>query len=219
MDSLQRAAGIAALFAALGGILYGYFFVIAGTVAVASALLMLGGLLLALIIVVLGSSLEDVNRPLARLAMGVGFLGAMLSMVHGGYDLANEIHPPGVTAGDVIERRDRLAAGLARPLGCVWPEGRPEVHPGRLVLWVGDQDMATTPGKPWPLVKAASFDISKALPFGTDPRGRLVPMELPYTNLLIGAIPGYGKTAAIQVPMLAAALDPRSDSHQSIEIL
>ena len=100
MDSLQRAAGIAALFAALGGILYGYFFVIAGTVAVASALLMLGGLLLALIIVVLGSSLEDVNRPLARWAMGVGFLGAMLSMVHGGYDLANEIHPPGVTAGD-----------------------------------------------------------------------------------------------------------------------
>jgi hypothetical protein len=100
VDSLQRTAGIAALFAALGGILYGYFFVIVGNVAVASALLMLGGLLLTLIIVVLGSSLEEVNRPLARWAMGVGFLGAVLSMVHGGYDLANEIHPPGATTGD-----------------------------------------------------------------------------------------------------------------------
>ncbi|HJU80983.1 MAG TPA: hypothetical protein VJ796_04455 [Acidimicrobiia bacterium] len=100
MDSPQRTAGIAALLAALGGILYGYFFVIVGNVAVASALLMLGGLLLTFIIVVLGSSLEEVNRPLARWATGVGFLGAMLSMVHGGYDLANQIHPPGASSGD-----------------------------------------------------------------------------------------------------------------------
>jgi S-DNA-T family DNA segregation ATPase FtsK/SpoIIIE len=33
------------------------------------------------------------------------------------YDL-----PPGVTAGEVSERRERLASGLRRPLGCVWPE-------------------------------------------------------------------------------------------------
>jgi S-DNA-T family DNA segregation ATPase FtsK/SpoIIIE len=28
----------------------------------------------------------------------------------------------GVTAEDVIERRDRLASGLRRPIGAVWPE-------------------------------------------------------------------------------------------------
>jgi hypothetical protein len=33
--------------------------------------------------------------------------------------------PYGVTATDVIERRDRLASGLRRQLGCVWPE-RPD---------------------------------------------------------------------------------------------
>ncbi|MBQ1071639.1 cell division protein FtsK [Micromonospora sp. C31] len=120
--------------------------------------------------------------------------------------------PPGVTAGDVIERRDRLAAGLTRPLGCVWPEGQPEVHPGRLLLWVGDQDMAATPPKPWPLLKASGgFDLGRPVPFGTDPRGRIITFDLPYTNLLIGSIPGYGKTAATQVPMLAAALDPYAE--------
>src|SRR6266540_4901415 len=36
--------------------------------------------------------------------------------------------PPGVTVGDVVDRRDRLASGLRRPLGCVWPEGDPGVH-------------------------------------------------------------------------------------------
>ena len=33
--------------------------------------------------------------------------------------------PYGVTVTDVIERRDRLASGLRRPLGCVWPEADP----------------------------------------------------------------------------------------------
>jgi S-DNA-T family DNA segregation ATPase FtsK/SpoIIIE len=119
--------------------------------------------------------------------------------------------PPGVTVGDVIERRDRLAAGLTRPLGCVWPEGQPEIHPGRLMLWVGDQDMAAGKLAPWPLLKASSVDLSKPFPFGTDPRGRVITIELPYTNVLIGSIPGYGKTAAIQLPMLAAALDPHAE--------
>lgn len=91
---------MAALVAAVGGILYGYFFVVVGNFAVASALLMLGGLLMTLIIVVLGSSVEEVNRPLARWAVGAGFVGALLSVIHAGYDLANQIHPPGPSAGD-----------------------------------------------------------------------------------------------------------------------
>ncbi|MGW4462188.1 FtsK/SpoIIIE domain-containing protein [Micromonospora sp. NPDC004704] len=119
--------------------------------------------------------------------------------------------PPGVTAGDVIERRDRLAAGLTRPLGCVWPEGQPEVHPGRLMLWVGDQDVASARQPAWPLLKSGTVDLFKAVPFGTDPRGRTVLMDLMYTNLLIGSIPGAGKTFSLRVPLLAAALDPRAE--------
>jgi DNA segregation ATPase FtsK/SpoIIIE, S-DNA-T family len=119
--------------------------------------------------------------------------------------------PPGVTAAEVIDRRDKLASGLGRPLGCVWPEGNHEVSPGRLVLWVGDQDMATTRQPAWPLLRHGSVDLFQPFPFGTDPRGRTVAMELAYSNLLIGSIPGAGKTFSLRLPLLAAALDPRAE--------
>jgi DNA segregation ATPase FtsK/SpoIIIE, S-DNA-T family len=119
--------------------------------------------------------------------------------------------PPGVTAAEVIDRRDKLASGLGRPLGCVWPEGNHEVSPGRLVLWVGDQDMAATRQPTWPLLRHGSVDVFQPFPFGTDPRGRTVQMELAYSNLLIGSIPGAGKTFTLRLPLLAAALDPRAE--------
>jgi DNA segregation ATPase FtsK/SpoIIIE, S-DNA-T family len=119
--------------------------------------------------------------------------------------------PPGVTAAEVIDRRDKLASGLGRPLGCVWPEGNHEISPGRLVLWVGDQDMATTRQPTWPPLRAGTVDLFQPFPFGTDPRGRTVQVELAYSNLLIGSIPGAGKTFSLRVPLLAAALDPRAE--------
>ena len=61
-----------------------------------------------------------------------------------------------MTVGEVADRRDKLASGLGRPLGCVWPEANPEVHPGRLILWVGDQDMAKTRQPAWPLAKTGA---------------------------------------------------------------
>ncbi|WP_243716037.1 FtsK/SpoIIIE domain-containing protein [Actinomadura darangshiensis] len=117
--------------------------------------------------------------------------------------------PYGVTATDIMERRDRLASGLRRPLGCVWPEPAHHQHAGRLVLWVGDQDMNQVRPPVWPLVKAGTTaDVFKAIPFGTDQRGRPVTLTLMYANMLIGAMPGAGKTFALKVPLLAAALDP-----------
>jgi DNA segregation ATPase FtsK/SpoIIIE, S-DNA-T family len=119
--------------------------------------------------------------------------------------------PYGVTAAEVIERRDKLAAALNRPLGCVWPEGLTHVHPGRLMLWVGDQDMATARPTVWPLTKTGTVDLFKPVPFGVDPRGRPVLIDWMYTNLLIGSIPGAGKTFSLRVPLLGAALDPRAE--------
>lgn len=115
--------------------------------------------------------------------------------------------PYGVTVADVMDKRDSLASGLRRPVGCVWPEPAHDQHAGRLVLWVGDQDMAKATPKPWPLAKAGTADLFKPVPFGTDPRGRLVGLELMFTNVLIGAMPGAGKTFALRVLLLAAALD------------
>ncbi|GAA3457699.1 hypothetical protein [Dactylosporangium matsuzakiense] len=93
----------------------------------------------------------------------------------------------------------------------MWPEGNADISPSRLVLWTGDQPMSASRQPAWPLLKASTVDMAKPFPFGTDPRGRIVYMELPYTNLLIGSIPGYGKTAALQLPALVAALDPHAE--------
>jgi S-DNA-T family DNA segregation ATPase FtsK/SpoIIIE len=116
--------------------------------------------------------------------------------------------PYGVTVTDIMERRDRLASGLRRPLGCVWPEPGHDAHAGRLVLWVGDQDMNKVRPPRWPLHDGGPADLFKAVPFGTDQRGRPVTLTLMYANMLIGAMPGAGKTFALKVPLLAAALDP-----------
>lgn len=119
--------------------------------------------------------------------------------------------PAGVTAGEVMDRRDKLASALGRPLGCVWPEGHPEIHPGRLTIWVGDKEVSQARQDPWPLLKAGTADLFRSFPFGTDARGRAVPIQLMETNVLIGAIPGYGKTRAKLLLLLAAALDVRAE--------
>ncbi|MDA8372457.1 MAG: cell division protein FtsK [Nocardiopsaceae bacterium] len=119
--------------------------------------------------------------------------------------------PAGVTAADVVDRRDRLASGLARPLGCVWPEGVPEAHPGRLILWVGDKDLAETGAVAWPLARSGTVDLFEPFPVGVDPRGRPVTAGLIETNWLVGSIPGMGKTFLVKLPLLAAGLDERSE--------
>ncbi|MFE9812152.1 cell division protein FtsK [Streptomyces sp. NPDC005548] len=121
--------------------------------------------------------------------------------------------PYGVTVTDVIERRDRLASGLRRPLGCVWPEAVPDEHTGHLVLWVGDQDMNKAKKPAWPLAKAGTVDLFKPVSYGTDQRGRWVEVTLMYIAGVIGAIPRMGKTFLLRLLLLIAALDPRAELH------
>lgn len=121
--------------------------------------------------------------------------------------------PYGVTVTDVVDRRDKLASGLRRPLGCVWPEAVPDEHTGRLRLWVGDQDMSLTSQEPWPLAKSGSTDLFKPVVWGTDQRGRWVGVTLMFIAGVIGAIPRMGKTFLLRLLLLVAALDPRAELH------
>ncbi len=121
--------------------------------------------------------------------------------------------PYGVTVTDVIERRDRLASGLRRPLGCVWPEAVPDEHTGRLVLWVGDQDLKSARKPLWPLLKSGTVDLFKPVSYGTDQRGRWVEVTLMFIAGVIGAIPRMGKTFLLRLLLLIAALDPRAEIH------
>ena len=116
--------------------------------------------------------------------------------------------PPGVTPAEVMARKDRLASALRRTIGSVWPEADHTAHAARLVLWVGDQDMAKSRLATWPLTRAGTVDLFRPWPFATDQRARQVPLTLFETNGLIGALPGAGKTASVRLITLAAGLDP-----------
>jgi len=116
--------------------------------------------------------------------------------------------PYGVTATQVIERREQLASGLRRPLGAVWPEPVTSEHAGRLELWVGRADVSKARPAPWPWLRNGGGDVFAPLPFGTDPRGRRVDGHMIEHNWLLGSMPGQGKTSAVRVLVAAAALDP-----------
>jgi DNA segregation ATPase FtsK/SpoIIIE, S-DNA-T family len=121
--------------------------------------------------------------------------------------------PHGVTAAEIIEKRDKLASALRRLPGCVWPEVDPDNHAGRLILFVADHDLSRADQQPWPLLKRGSVDLFKPFPFGTDARARGVTLTLMFASMVIGSIPRQGKTAAMRLILLAAALDPTAELH------
>jgi S-DNA-T family DNA segregation ATPase FtsK/SpoIIIE len=121
--------------------------------------------------------------------------------------------PHGVTAGEVSERRENLASGLRRQLGCVWPETIHKRHPGALALFVGDEDMTTADQPQWPLLRRGQADVFAPVVFGTDPRGRTVTVTLIFGSIIIGSIPRMGKTFLLRLLLLVCALDPRVEIH------
>ena len=121
--------------------------------------------------------------------------------------------PHGVTAGEVSERREYLASGLRRQLGCVWPETIHKRHPGALSLFVGDEDMTTADQPMWPLLKRGTADVFAPVVFGTDPRGRTVTLILMFASVIIGSIPRMGKTFLLRLLLLICALDLRVEIH------
>lgn len=121
--------------------------------------------------------------------------------------------PLGVTAAAVMEKREGLASGLRRPIGCVWPDGAPKEHPGRLVVWVGDKPFSDQPQPRWPLLKAGAADLFEPIPVAWDQRSGRFDLLLMYGNVLVGALPGAGKSGWGKVIASAAALDPTCELH------
>ncbi|MET9241070.1 cell division protein FtsK [Nonomuraea sp. NPDC003709] len=118
--------------------------------------------------------------------------------------------PYGVEAADVVARRGRLASAMRLPMDQVWPEPGAG-HPGRLALWVGYQPASETKQPAWPLLRDGKVDVFKPFPFATTPRMETVNASLMFRNWLVGGQPGSGKTFALRLATLAAALDPRAE--------
>ncbi len=155
--------------------------------------------------------ISQITQAMAKGGSGIGFPKPIARDGKGWR--ADVDLPLGVTPGDIMDRRAKLASGLRRPLGCVWPERDPGEHEGRLVLWVGDQDMRKAKQPAWALRKSKQVDLFQPQPFGTDQRGRWVDLTLMFTSVVIGAIPRMGKTFTLRELLLIAALDPRTELH------
>lgn len=155
--------------------------------------------------------LAELNKALAKNPDAVKFPAVI--MRDGAGWRADIDLPSGVTAAEVIGRRDKLASGLRRPVGCVWPEADAETHSGRLVLWVGDKTMAKTRPTPWPLADRGRVNLLEPIVIGTDQRGRPVTVTLMFVAVLIGAVPRMGKTFLMRLLLLAASLDVRTEIH------
>ncbi|MGR6913604.1 FtsK/SpoIIIE domain-containing protein [[Actinomadura] parvosata] len=158
----------------------------------------------------LGSlGISAINQALGKAGRGIAFPAPIM---RDGPGWRAEVDLPlGVTVAEVLEKRDKLASGLRRALGCVWPEPVSEEHPGRLVLWVGDQEMRKAKQPAWSLLKSGQVSLFDPIPYGNDQRGRPIKILLMFANVLIGSMPRYGKTFALRVLLLACALDPLAE--------
>jgi hypothetical protein len=122
-NRFDRFAGWCALLAAAGALLYSIAFVIIAKsspdlgAALAAFFLATGGILGSVVLVALYGRLREADPGFALWAFLLGFTGAMGSTIHGGFQLANALHPPAVAvAADLpseIDPRGILTFGLA----------------------------------------------------------------------------------------------------------
>jgi hypothetical protein len=120
--SFERLAGYCAIGSGVGGFAYSIAFVLIARAApalglgVSWALLMLGGFLTTVVMVALYERLREIDRSLALLALLLGVVGALGSAIHGGYQVANVIHPPATSLPDVpnpLDPRGLVTFGFA----------------------------------------------------------------------------------------------------------
>jgi hypothetical protein len=120
--ALQRAAGLAALAAAVVGLLYSVSFVVVSRLSapagglLSALFLLLGGLLTIVALAGVYDRRREALPALALLVVVVGSAGGLGAAVHGGYDLANAFHPPSSLPSDVpnaVDPRGLLTFGVA----------------------------------------------------------------------------------------------------------
>lgn len=122
--------------------------------------------------------------------------------------------PLGVTPGMVADRRDVLAKNLSRNPVEVWPSDDGKKVGGKagcLNLYVADTGVMDKPTPDYPLLHEGTADVFEGVPVGIDQRGGLIVFPLVGSNFVFGGQPGQGKSNAVRVVMLGAALDPLAE--------
>lgn len=105
-----------ALLAALFGLCYSVAFVVLRSDLLSALFLLLSGLAVLVVMTALYGTLREADASFALLAFVLGAGAAAGSIIHGGYDLSNALHPPALLNTDLpspIDPRGLLTFGVA----------------------------------------------------------------------------------------------------------
>ena len=114
--SFQTFAAWSAILAGVSGLLYSIAFIVLQNNLFSALFLMLGGLFSTAALTGLYQRLRATESGFALLGLLLSLSAALGSVIHGGYDLANTLHPPASINLDLpnpIDPRGLLTFGLA----------------------------------------------------------------------------------------------------------
>ena len=114
--SFGSLASASAVLAAVFGLLYSVAFVVLKSDVLSALFLLLGGLAMIVVITALYRLNRDAEASFALLAFALSAGAAAGSLIHGGYDLSNALHPPASLNADLrspIDPRGLLTFGIA----------------------------------------------------------------------------------------------------------
>ena len=114
-SSFEKFVGWSAVLAGLSGFLYSISFIVLQSDLLSALFLMLGGLFSAAALTALYQRLRETESGFALLGLLLSFSAALGSAIHGGYDLANALHPPASATGgpNPVDPRGLLTFGVA----------------------------------------------------------------------------------------------------------
>ncbi|MFA7265451.1 MAG: FtsK/SpoIIIE domain-containing protein [Candidatus Nanopelagicales bacterium] len=113
--------------------------------------------------------------------------------------------PVNLTAEDFVKASEKLAewAGVEQVSVTQIQRGWVTVE------WLNHDPLADlTRYGPWPLLQANQFSITEPIPFAITATGDILDVNLFQSSILVGGLPGSGKSVSASELICAAALDP-----------
>jgi hypothetical protein len=114
--TFSSVAGVAATVAGVFGLLYSISFVVLQNDLLSALFLLLAGLTATAVMTALYRGLKETDASFALLALALSLGAAAGSLIHGGHDLSNALHPPASLNTDLpspIDPRGLLTFGVA----------------------------------------------------------------------------------------------------------